>query len=361
MFGTLSIAVQDLPLLGMGLWADFVTLLYNILDWIYGLVGSFGLAVILFTVLVRLVLLPLDIKSKGSMRKMSEINPQVQKINERYKNDPEKKNKKLQELYMEKKINPLGGCLPMLLQLPLFFAFFAALRSISYQEMTGFYVDLINHFAGQEDVIQIINSGDMMKFFRDFGPVMQNLFKNVDNQKFIDAFMTFVNQHGQNITVLDQEVLLNTIRNIHIPDAVAFMKANPTYSAYQFLWIRNIWVPDSPLVDLLGRSIPFQNILYGISTNQNNGFFLLAALTGATSFFQMKISGQQNNAQQQNKTMQMLMPLMGVFFVAIYTASFGIYWITSNVVMVVQQLIYNKVTLGNYMGKTDLAAKEGVQ
>lgn len=360
MIGTLSLAVQNLPTLSMGLWADFVTLLYNILDWIYGLVGSFGLAVILFTVLVRLVLLPLDIKSKGSMRKMSEINPQVQKINEKYKNDPEKKNKKLQELYMEKKINPLGGCLPMLLQLPLFFAFFAALRSISYQEMTGFYVELINHFANA-DVIKIVETGDMMKFFRDFGPVMQNLFKNVDSQKFIDAFMSFVNQNGQNVTVLDQDLLLNTIRNIHIPDAVAFMKANPTYSAYHFLWIRNIWVPDSPLVDLLGRSIPFQNILYGISTSQNNGIFLLAALTGASSFFQMKISGQQNAAQQQNKGMQMLMPLMSVFFVAMYTASFGIYWITSNVVMVVQQLIYNKVTLGNYMGKPNPGVKEGAR
>jgi len=283
MIGTLSIAVQDLPMLGMGLWADFVTLLYNILDWIYGLVGSFGLAVILFTVLVRLVLLPLDIKSKGSMRKMAEINPQVQKINEKYKNDPEKKNKKLQELYAKEKINPLGGCLPMLLQLPLFFAFFAALRSISYQEMTGFYVDLINHFAGQ-DVIQIVESGDMMEFYRKFGMIFQNLIKNVDSQKFVEAFTNFVNtgQFAQNVTVLDQEILLNTIRNIHIPDAVAFMKANPTYSAYQFLWIKNIWVPDSPLVDLLGRSIPFSNIMMGINLNQNNGFFLLAALTGAT-------------------------------------------------------------------------------
>jgi len=360
MFGTLSIAVQNLPALSMGLWADFVMLLYKILEWIYGLVGNFGVSVILFTVLVRLVLLPLDIKSKGSMRKMAEINPQVQKINEKYKNDPEKKNKKLQELYAKEKINPLGGCLPMLLQMPLFFAFFAALRSISNQQLIMFYVDLINHFAG-DTVLSIQNAGDMMDFFRKFGPIFQNLIKNVDSEKFVDAFVNFANQYPQNITVMDQNLLFDTIRNTHVPDVVAFMKANPVYSAYHFLWIRNIWVPDSPLVDLLGRSIPFQNILYGISTSQNNGFFLLAALTGATSFFQMKISGQQNTAQQQNKGMQMLFPLMGVFFVAIYTASFGIYWITSNIVMVVQQLIYNKVTLGNYMGKPNPTVKEGAQ
>ena len=360
MIGTLSIAAQNLPALSMGLWADFVMLLYKILEWIYGLVGNFGLAVILFTILVRLVLLPLDIKSKGSMRKMAEINPEVQKINEKYKNDPEKKNKKLQELYVEKKINPLGGCLPMLLQLPLFFAFFAALRSISYQQMTGFYVDLINHFAGQ-DVIEVVATGDVMKFFQQFGMSFQNLIKNVDSQKFIDAFMNIVNQYPQNVTVIDQNLLFDTIRNTHIPDAIAFMKANPVYNAYHFLWIKNIWVPDSPLMDVLGRSIPFQNIIYGISSNQNNGIFLLAVLTGASSFFQMKISGQQNAAQQQNKTMQMLFPLMSVFFVAMYTASFGIYWITSNLVMMVQQMIYNKVTLGNYMGNPNPIVKEGAR
>ena len=358
MFGTLSIAVQNLPTLSMGLWADFVTLLYNILTWIYGLVGNFGLAVILFTILVRLVLLPLDLKSKGSMKKMAEINPEVQKINEKFKNDPEKKNKKLQELYAEKKINPLGGCLPMLLQMPLFFAFFAALRSISFQEMTGFYVDLINHFAG-DTVITIQNAGDMMKFFRDFGQAMQNLIKNVDSPKVVEAFMAFAN--GQNVVISDQNLLFDTIRNIRISDAIAFMKANPQYEAYQFLWIRNVWVADSPLMDIVGRSIPLQNVFYGIRTNQANGYFLLAALTGATSFFQMKISSQQNAAQQQNKGMQMLFPLMGVVFVAMYTASFGIYWMTSNIVMIVQQLIYNKVTLGNYMGNPNTLAKEGAR
>jgi len=360
MIGTLSIAAQELPILGMGLWADFVSLLYNILNWIYGLVGNFGVAVILFTILVRLVLLPLDLKSKSSMKKMAEINPEVQKINEKYKNDPEKKNKKLQELYMEKKINPLSGCLPLLIQFPLFFAFFAALRSISFQEMTGFYVDLINHFAG-ETVITVQNAGDMMKFFREFGPILQNLFKNVDAQKFVDAFMNFVEKNGQIVTVLDKDALINTIRNISVPEALAFMKANPLYHAYKFLWIKNIWVADSPLMDVLGRSIPYAGMFGHIAVGYNNGFFLLAAITGVTSYLQMKISPGQNDAQQQNKSMQLLMPLMGVFFVAAYTASFGIYWVISNLLMITQQLIYNKVTLGNFLGKTNQVVKEGAR
>lgn len=345
----LSIVSQSAaPMQAMGLWADFVTLLYHILAWIYNLVGNFGASVILFTIFVRLVLLPLDLKSKSSMQKMNALNPEIQKINEKYKNDPEKKNKKMQELYTENKINPLGGCLPMLIQMPLFFAFFAALRSISYQEMTGFYVDLINHFAGQT-VITIKDSGDMMQFFQKFGPILQNLFKNVDADKFVQPFMTYVN--GANLTVTNQTVLFDTIRNITVKDTMDFIAANPQYQAYHFLWIRNLWVPDSPINDILGRSIPLQNVFYGISTGQNNGWFLLAALTGITSYFQMKISGQQNAAAQQNKGMQMLFPLMSVFFTVMYTASFGVYWVTSNIVMIIQQMIYNKVSIGDWMGK----------
>jgi YidC/Oxa1 family membrane protein insertase len=358
MIETLSIAVQNaLPMQTMNLWTDFVNLLYNILSWIYSLVGNFGVAVILFTILVRLVLLPLDIKSKGSMKKMAEISPEVQKINEKYKNDPEKKNRKLQELYAKKKINPLGGCLPMLLQLPLFFAFFAALRSISYQEMIDFYVKLINHFAGQE-VIAINVTGDMMKFFREFGLAMQNLFKNVD--KFKDAFEAVIAKYPDNFNpdVMNLDVLYSTVRSITVPQALSFLRGNERFLAYQFLWIKNIWVPDSPLADVIGRSIPYASMFSNISAGYNNGFFLLAAITGASSYFQMKISQQQNAAAQQNKGMQMLFPLMGVFFVAIYTASFGVYWVTSNVVMITQQLIYNKVTMGNYLGKP---ASEGAR
>ena len=96
----------------------------------------------------RFALLPLDLKAKASTKKVAELNPELQKINEKYKNDPDKKNKKTMELYQKHGVNPMGGCLPPLLQLPLMFAMFAALRAISSAQLEVFYVDLIKYTDG---------------------------------------------------------------------------------------------------------------------------------------------------------------------------------------------------------------------
>ncbi|HBG76939.1 MAG TPA: hypothetical protein DDW86_08285, partial [Clostridiales bacterium] len=82
----------------------------------------YGLAIILFSILMRLILLPLDLKSRKSNQQIQDIQPEVDAINKKYKNDADKKNKKTMELYQKHEINPMGGCLPMLLQFPLFFA-----------------------------------------------------------------------------------------------------------------------------------------------------------------------------------------------------------------------------------------------
>ena len=110
-----------------GLWASFVNFLSGILASLNKLTGSipapfggYGLAIVLFTILMRLVLMPLDLKSRKANYKMQEIQPEISELQKKYKNDPEKLNKKTMELYQKHQINPLGGCLPMLLQMPLF-------------------------------------------------------------------------------------------------------------------------------------------------------------------------------------------------------------------------------------------------
>jgi len=81
---------------------------------------NFGLAIIALTLLVKLALLPLGIKSFNSMSKMSELQPLISELQRKYKNDPETMNKEMMKLYEEKKASPFGGCLPVLIQLPIF-------------------------------------------------------------------------------------------------------------------------------------------------------------------------------------------------------------------------------------------------
>jgi len=115
-----------------GFWNSYLVLpLIQMITWLYGIVGSLGLAIIIATILTKLAVMPLMLKSMNNTAKMQTIQPEMNKIKEKYagKNDRDtqmKMNQEMQLLYRERGINPLAGCLPMLIQMPLMFAFFQA-------------------------------------------------------------------------------------------------------------------------------------------------------------------------------------------------------------------------------------------
>ncbi|MGK0467459.1 membrane protein insertase YidC [Clostridium sp.] len=91
---------------------------------------SFGLAIIGFTILIRVVLLPLSIKQTKSTAKMGAIGPEVKKVQAKYKSDPQKSQQEVMKLYKENDVNPMGGCLPMIIQMPILFAMFYVFRNV---------------------------------------------------------------------------------------------------------------------------------------------------------------------------------------------------------------------------------------
>ncbi len=100
----------------------------KILVAIYGMTGSFGLSIILLTILIKIVLLPFTLKQDKSMKEMKKLQPKIEALKEKYKNDPQLLNQKTMELYKEHKVNPAGGCLPLIIQLPILWALFGVLR-----------------------------------------------------------------------------------------------------------------------------------------------------------------------------------------------------------------------------------------
>ena len=105
---------------------QFLTFLLNTTD---KYVGNFGVSIIIVTILIKIMLLPLTLKQDKSMKEMKKLQPELEKIKQKYANDKQMLNIKTMELYREHKVNPLGGCLPLLLQLPILFALFGVLRS----------------------------------------------------------------------------------------------------------------------------------------------------------------------------------------------------------------------------------------
>lgn len=91
---------------------------------IYGVIGNYGLSIIVFTIIVKMILMPLTVKQTKSTFAMSEINPKVKEIQVKYKNKPEKQNEEISKLYKESGINPLSGCLPILIQMPILMGLF---------------------------------------------------------------------------------------------------------------------------------------------------------------------------------------------------------------------------------------------
>jgi YidC/Oxa1 family membrane protein insertase len=98
--------------------------IFWLLNWIHRLVGNWGIAIILLTVLIKLVFYPLSAASYKSMAKMKQVTPRLTKLREQYGNDRAKMNQAMMELYKEEKINPLGGCLPIVVQIPVFIALY---------------------------------------------------------------------------------------------------------------------------------------------------------------------------------------------------------------------------------------------
>ena len=109
-------------------WFHFITKpLFLVIDWFYKLVGNFGLAILGVTVLIKLIFFPLANKSYKSMSMMKKVQPQMLEIRERHKDDKAKQQQALMQLYKTEKINPVAGCWPMLIQVPVFFALYKVL------------------------------------------------------------------------------------------------------------------------------------------------------------------------------------------------------------------------------------------
>lgn len=119
------------------MWSSFVQWFAGVINFTYGLtvqmgLPSYGLAIIIMTIAIKLLMFPLTQKQMHSMRAMQEIQPKTKYIQEKYKNDPQVMQEKIMELYKEHGVSPFGGCLPLLIQMPIFIAFYQALFNFEF-------------------------------------------------------------------------------------------------------------------------------------------------------------------------------------------------------------------------------------
>lgn len=267
-----------------------------ILSAIYRAVGSYGLAVILFAVLAKIILMPLAYKNKKSMKKMQALSAKQQELQKKYGKNRERLNEEIQRLYEKEGVSPMSGCLTTFIQFPIMMAlYYAVQRPLTY--MIGLY---------EADIAGLANLVGVEITAQNTYTVQLTIAEALN--KFVDAAGNF-GAEVQNALVTDG------IMQYMFPINFDFMGLNlsqtPSIKEFSILW-------------------------------------LIPILSGLTAFLSsmaiQKLQGTSQQMQGSMKTVLYLMPLMSVYFGFILPASIGIYWIANNLLSIVQEVILQQMT-----------------
>ena len=260
-----------------------------ILSFFYNLAQNYGLALILFTLFTRLILLPLSIKQQKGLVKMAMFRPKMEEIQKKYAKNPTKMNEELSNLYAREGYNPLSGCLPTLIQFPILFG----LIDVIYNPLTHL-------LKMNKEVIQtaititntVLGEGGVSRYSQEMSVIRA---VSLDPGAFSSIGGDFVSQ----------------IQNFDFTFFGLDLGVTPTFALNVFLLIP---------------------ILSGISS------FLM-------SWLSMKNNAMPNDGASagMNRSMMIMMPLMSVWIAFQVPAGVGIYWLLSNVIMLVQQYVLGRV------------------
>ena len=325
--------------------------LYAVLNWIQSWAGYWGLAIIIFTIMVRLCLTPLDIKSRASMRKTQKLQPQLQALQKKYANDKEKLNAKTAELYKKAHVNPLSSCLPLLLTWPILIAVFGAMRTVANKQLLEQVGQILN---GQQPVMeQFLWIKNLWMPDSLFAASMPDL--NTLRQIPTDQWVTWFNG-------LDQSNLPILIKDLGLT-ADSFAQANLSATVQQIfeamqqnpIYVDAVAVKPGWTFNLLITQFSLINVY--------NGLLLLPILSAASQLFMTKVMGngqpdQEGPGAGTGKFMTYFFPIFSLFICLSYSAAFALYWVAGNLVSMGQTYAINKY-LDNKEKAAEAMAGEG--
>lgn len=277
----------------------FANILSYIINPIYELVGNYGVAVILFTLIVKILLVPLGVKQQRTMVKTKQIKPELDKIQSKYKNDKEKLNEETMKLYQKYDINPMGGCLPLLIQFPILLGLY---RVIQYP------INWILRSNPVEAIEGIISKGIITA-----SEAVEGLKSLAEGSEKIAGLSSI----SDIISVFERDASLGVTQ---IDIASKFDLVN-----FNFFGLDLSVTPDISHPGLI---------------------WIVPILATAAAFFSNWVSSKLNpvSAEQAQtmKSMNLMMPLMTLFFTFTLSAGIGLYWFCSTMLSVAQMYLLTK-------------------
>ena len=274
----------------------------------YTLTGSFGMAIILFTVVVKLIMLPFQVKSKKSMMRMSRMNGKIQEIQKKYANNQVKMQEEIQKFYAEEGVSPMSGCLWSFIPLPILLALYSIIR----QPITHFMML-------SEDVVEKLISA-----VTSAGMSLESIVQMKDGAAVVKNGITQLMPYGQ----------INLVKAAsQMPELTGGIDGWINVN-YNFLGM-----------DL--TSTPWEAVKNFTFTAAVIGLILIPILAGGSQLLFSWLTMKQQPTPDgpgagSTKTMMYMMPLMSVYFAFIMPAALGVYWIAQSVISLVQEQILGK-------------------
>ncbi len=329
---------------------EFMT---GILAWLYTILGNYGWAMVVFTLLIRLVLMPFDYKSRVSMRKMSKVQPKMAAIQKKYANDQNKMNQKMQELYKSENVSPLSGCLPMLLSYPILIIMFSAMRAFANQQVVRQVVEMLQN----PDVLPAYDGWLWIRNLwmpdSPFAPALPDL--NTLRMIPSDIWLKFMTP--ELLASLPSELsslTLDSFTGNALTDTITqisnYLQSLPLYQEGTAIlpgWTFNLLITSFSIM------------------KEYNGFFLLPILSAASQFLMTKMTPQQpapaaadSNQPNTGKFMTYFFPLFSLWICSSYNGAFALYWVVSNLIAIVQTYAINRYLDSKEKTTANLEAKK---
>ena len=295
--------------------------------WIYSLTcaisesgfGNVFLTILISTILLRALTIFSDIKTRKSSAKMAEVQPEIQRLQKKYANDPRRFQAEQQKLMKERGVSMWGSCLPMLITMPLFFCFIAAFR-----------------YWGYEMNLRLLVDENAMELFKSFKFLWINNIWQPDNG------LTPVLANGASFLATPQLSNLLYLQEPGVGEKLVEMGLAVT-KVYQGGVSYQLLSNDAAIAIYDAAIQPFLDVYKGY----NNGWFIMSILAGGTNFLSAWLMTKNTpaaneEAAKSTKWMNYLFPIMSFIFCLNYNAAFAIYWTLTSVIMIIVNLILNK-------------------
>lgn len=254
-----------------------------LLEWLYNGIGqNYGIALILFTIILRIILLPLTIKQQKSMKKTTALQGKMQEIQFKYKNNPELMNKEIMELYKRENLSPFSGCISSIVQILIILSvFYLVSRPLTYMKKID--PGIIENYKNE---ISAENDGKISNYYE--------------------------------IEIIQKKAAQNENIKVNM----------------DFLGLDLSKVPSQNMSDATVYIIP---LLYVVSS-----IFSIRMTTGKTKKKEESNSSEPDMTQQMNKSMSYMMPIMAVSIAFVAPLGLALYWLVSNILMILERIVINK-------------------